>query len=182
MVTELSLKRHPWFSHLLRLQFLILFVAASAATSFSATPAQEAEVTFYSNASVLSGALPYTRHAAFYGAIFDGSNRLAVITHGRFLTLRLAPGRHIFSASFSRKHPAKNSQLILNLSPGKQYYIRADAEYKGVVLVLMKGRLAQVSCQLAHQEAGATKPLQQKRIAPNARAEVLASASMPPCN
>jgi hypothetical protein len=147
-----------------------------------APQAQDAEVTFYSNGSLGALLMPKTKHAAFAGYIFDGENRLFTTWHDRFVTLRLPPGVHMFSASYSHKHPARNSQFSLNLVAGQSYFIRAEAEVKGVVILqFQKGRLDVVSCQTAHHDAGQDKPVQTKHIAPGARSEVVALTSMPPC-
>lgn len=160
---------------------LALLPALSAAQA-SAPETQYAEVTFYSNASILKIELPYSKHAFFYGEIFDGQTKIATMRHGRFLTLHLSPGAHVFSASFSGRHPAKNSQLSLNLVVGQSYFIRAEGEYKNFVYFeLGKGRLDEVSCATAHAEAGDTKPLKEKHIAKSARSETVALTSMPPC-
>lgn len=152
----------------------------SSAAQASALQAQDAEVTFYSNGSLASALiLPTTKHGAFYGAIFDGNERLAILKHEQFFTVRVPSGHHVFSASFRKKHPAKNALLRLDLGPGARYFVRVVAEYG--VIVGSKPRLDEVSCQLAHREGGQDQPINAKDIAPGARSEVVALTSMPPC-
>lgn len=166
---------------------LLSFATLSLLPAFSTAQAnapqpQDAEVTFYSNASVAKAELPYSHHAFFYGVIFDGSTKIATMRHGRFVTFHLSPGPHRLSASYSGRHPAKNSQFPIDLVAGKSYFIRTEGEYKNFVYFeLQKGRLDEVSCATAHAEAGNTKPLKEKHIAKGARSEAVALTSMPPC-
>ncbi len=102
----------------MRLLFFVMSVCIPVAC------AQDAQVTFYSNGSALRGGLPVVNHGAFTGGIFDGDQRLVMLHHRHFFTLHLAVGPHTFSASLSGKHPAANSQLVLDLKPDEQYFIR----------------------------------------------------------
>lgn len=158
------------------------FLPALSHAQASTPQAQDAEVTFYSNGSLRSLLMPDAKHAAFGGYIYDGQTRLFTTWHDRFVTLHFPPGVHVFSASYSHRHPARNSQLSLDLVAGQSYFIRVEAEFKGaIILESQKGRLDVVSCQIAHHDAGQDKPVETKRIAPNARPEVVAVTSMPPC-
>lgn len=159
-----------------------LSLASNVSTAqASATQAQDVEVTFYSNGSLASAIiLPKTRHGAFYGAIFDGNERLAILKHEQFFTVRVPSDHHVFSASFRKKHPAKNALLRTDLSPGARYFVRVVAEY-GVIFG-SKPLLDEVSCQVAHREGGQDQPINAKEIAPSARPEIVALTSMPTCN
>jgi len=139
-------------------------------------------VTFYSNGSLLRQGLPGLKHSSFNGAIFDGERRLAVLRHNRFVTLRLPTGQHLFSASYTGKHPADNSQLTLVLAKGAQYFIRVESESRGVVVVdFPKGLLEVVGCQKAQEEGTQLQPLESKHIAPEMRAHTPSNVSLPSC-
>jgi hypothetical protein len=149
--------------------------------ALSATAASDSEVIFYSQGSLLALAAG-TKHEAFAGYIFDGQERIALLPYRRFLAVRLPAGMHIFSASYSGKSPAKNSQLSLNLVVDKIYFIRADAEGNGLISIYPRGRLDEVSCQEANVEADKIKPVKKKNIPSQARLEIVALTSMPSCH
>jgi len=159
----------------------LLWLATSSLVLMAAAAPQDAEVTFYSNHSVLAAGIPGAKYG-FDGAIFDGQRRIAVIRHGRFLTLHLPLGSHIFSASLSGKHPAANSQLSLELVENGKYFIRAKAESRGVIVIdSPKGQLDQVNCQIAHQEGEGTHPLEEKHVSSEVRTAMATATTMPPC-
>jgi hypothetical protein len=155
---------------------LVLLVALLAFLGLA--KAQDAEITFYSNGSLLMMSAPWTKHALFGGEIYDGTERVASLYPRRFLTLRVTPGSHVFSASYS-KHPAKNSQLAVTVAAGETYFISAEAESRGLGV---KGRLDLVPCQKARDSAGSIRPLEHKYIALTAKSKVVTTTSFPACN
>jgi hypothetical protein len=144
---------------------LFLCLGLSLSTSSPAAP-NDATVTFYSGGSLPQTGLPGSKHGVFaHGAIFDGEQRLAVLRRRKFVTIRFAPGEHIFSASYSGKHPATNSHLSLTLEPEKNYFVRAESESKGIVVVeFQKGRLDSVGCEDAHAELTKADALEKKHV------------------
>jgi hypothetical protein len=146
------------------------------------SPAQTAEVTFFSNGSKLTPNAPHANHAVFDGWLFDGNQPIGFVQPKHFLTLRLSTGPHIFSASFSAKHPAENSKLQIDLAEGGRYFVRVQAEWRGVlVLESRKGRLDVVTCQIAQLEATNAPSSDTKRIMPEMRDKVVSGPSIPPC-
>ncbi len=106
-----------------------------------------ATITFYAGGTL-------AKNAVFTGCIFDGEQMLGCVTHQTFVTVKIAPGQHVFSASLSERHAAKNSQTEMALESGKNYYVRAVTEkdeFKDVI-GRIKGRLEIVSCEVAHNE------------------------------
>ena len=161
---------------------LCFALQASPAFAQTAIPAvPQAQVTFYSNGNFWTSGLPGAKSGIFAGALFDENQPLAYIRRNRFVTFHLAAGAHVFSASFSN-HPARNSQMSLDLAANGSYFIRAVAESRGVVVVdFTKGRLDSVTCQVAHQEAEKALPLEAKHIPQAAIANVDSILSMPSC-
>jgi hypothetical protein len=148
--------------------------------------AQDAQVTFYSNGSLANEMLPATDHGLFQGWLYRDQERLGEISYHMFVTLRMAPGGYVFSASFSGKHPAQNSQLALTLEANHSYFMRIETEKPAKTLLipggpLRKGRLDPVTCQVAHQEAETMTPLEAKHLSAAARASLVQTASFPAC-
>lgn len=142
---------------------------------------QDAHVTFYSTGSLLAEFSPVTK-MAFYGGIFDGEQYLGSFGRHHFMTMSLPPGEHIFSASVSR-HPAKNSQLHLNLEPGKSYFVRAT-EVNVVVAPFSfpRGIIEERICSQAHEEAKDFKPTKTKWIAKQMKTSQVQPPQFPPCD
>jgi hypothetical protein len=154
---------------------------------FSAN-AQEATVTFYTNGSVLATATPGNKHGIFAGSIFDGDLALFRFQgHGfeknqdRFVTVTLPPGPHNFAASYS-KDASHDTHVTLVLEAGSHYFLRANAEAKGIVIIGSEtGILNEVDCNIAHQEIGKGKALVPRRVAPSVQATTSSSEPLPSC-
>lgn len=158
----------------------ILLTAILIIPAYAAAVPQDAEITFYSNGSVLSASTPHANHAEFIGVLFDNNQRIGLVQPRHFLTLHLAPGPHVFSASYS-KHAAKNSQLALELTEGGRNFVRVQAEYRGIFLIETdKGRLDLVDCKTALQEAAKETPTDLKRIQAGLRDKIV-SGTLQPC-
>lgn len=149
--------------------------------------AQEALVTFYTHGTSLSG-MPGTKHGVFFGGIYDGDQAIVyfhegfVVKNDRFVTFHLPAGDHDFSASYS-KRPAKEHHIRVALEPGHHYFFRASSESSGVIVVESeKGRLDQVSCQTAQDEAHSLKPLNPKHQTPILLSSRSRQADFPKCN
>jgi hypothetical protein len=166
-------------------EIFILGVLIGASSSIKAF-AQNATVTFYTHASKLYG-YPGAKHGLFYGRIYDGDHLLFSFRDGffvknnRFITLKLPGGPHTFAASYG-KDPSKSSQFPIVLETGKSYFVRAQSESKGILIVeVEQGRLDQVTCQAAHQDSDKAKVLSDKTVSPNFAASLVPTQSMPPC-
>lgn len=164
------------------MKVLTILLTAMLIFPASATAPKDAEITFYSNGSVLASNTPYANHAAFLGWLFDDNQRIALIQPKHYVTLHVSPGPHVFSASFS-KHPAKNSQLSLDLTEGGKYFVRVQAEWRGIlVLETRKGRLDLVDCQIALQETAKATPTDPERILAELRDRIVSgTTSLPTC-
>ena len=147
--------------------------AAAPAKNTANQENSQATVTFYSGGSILRGILPFTHSDVFYGCIFEQNMKLACITWRRYAVVTLAPGMHVFSASLSQKHGAKNSQTPLLLEAGKIYFLRAkdkhvkfDVVPVPIVMGLVvpttlhpdRGFLDVVSCDVAAKETADFAP------------------------
>jgi hypothetical protein len=143
----------------------------------------DAFVTFYSEGSVMKSGVPGTKHNFFMGVIFDGQQSLGNLRLHRFMTIRFPAGQHVFSASSSGKHPAENSQLTLNLEGGKNYFIRAESEPRGIYLVYSdKGKLDVVTCEAAHAELQKATAVEEKYVPKDVRDRLVQDKSLPECH
>ncbi|MBB5338150.1 hypothetical protein [Tunturiibacter gelidoferens] len=150
--------------------------------------AQSTQVTFYVHGSRLKSGVPGTNTGIFYGSIYDGTQRLFPFHQGfsfakndRFATLNIPPGLHDFAAWYG-SHPTSGHHLAITLEPGKQYFFRAQSESRGIVEIEIEhGRLDQVTCQIAHEEAPNAKPIEIKHPSPNFISMHVPLQSMPSC-
>jgi hypothetical protein len=179
--------RHPIFSRFSRkgvLSFALAVLASISSDGF----AQNAQVTFYVHGSRLKTGLPGTNTGIFYGAIYDGTQQLfpfhqvfTTLKNDRFATLNVPPGPHDFAAWYGN-HPTSGHHLVVTIEPGKQYFFRAQSESRGIIEVEVEhGRLDQVTCQIAHQEAPNAKPVEVRHPSATFTSMRALLQSMPPC-
>lgn len=173
---------------LLSKQFATIFLAFVFLSPLPYLSAQDSLVTFYTHGSRIKGGLPGTKDGIFYGAIYDGNQRLfsffegVMVKNNRFVTLRIPTGAHDFFASYS-KHPSTDRHIPISLESGKSYFFRAQSESSGVVVFeVEKGRLDQVSCQTAQAEAAEAKPLEPKHQTQALTTLRVIQASIPSCD
>jgi hypothetical protein len=158
--------------------YLLLSTAASA---------QDAVVTFYSHGSRATSGVPGTKNGVYWGSVFDGDERLLTFKDGfffknnRFTVLRLPPGTHTFSASYN-SHPSKDHSFSIDLKAGENYFIRAQSESSGVIVVDVEhGRLDQVTCKVALDETAKAKPLSAKAISSKVAGNIVQQSAIPSC-
>jgi hypothetical protein len=178
--------RSRWF---IKSRAAFIAILATSCTSgpvrSQSLPAQAAPpqvlVTIYSEGPLWGGGFPRAKHNPFLGAIYEDDHLLVYLHPHRFITSSLPAGSHTFSASTSR-HSAKNSQTTVTLSPGEHLYLRSQMEttYMGV-LIMEKGRVDQVSCTDATQEASKTKPLEPKHIPVSKQPLFVPEGAFPAC-
>jgi hypothetical protein len=158
---------------------LVFCLLALSGSSAAAT--NDAFVTFYNKGSLMKAAasMPGTKHNFFMGVIFDGQQNLGFLRLHRFMTMRFPAGEHVFSASESQKHPAENSRLVLNLEPGKNYFIAAEDE---AGILTNKGRLEVVSCEVAHTDLQKTIAIEEKHVPKDVRDRLVQDKSLPECH
>jgi len=146
--------------------------------------AQKATITFYtpgnSVKNVSAGLLPKSRQP-FTGWLFDGPQRLAHVSPGRFITLHLDPGAHAFTVPWHSRKPGKD-QLLINVEPGGQYCVRLYAlmtNFEVIPYERLNSQIEEVPCQQAQREAGHMKPIQIKRVETAVRAELDPATTFP---
>jgi hypothetical protein len=156
--------------------------------STSAVAAQDAVVTFYSHGSFMTSGAPGSKHGIYYGAIYDGDKMLVsfregfVVKNNRFATFKLSAGVHSFSASYT-KHPSKDHTLQIELTAGQPYFIRAQSESSGILIVEVEhGRLDQIACDVAQKETENAKPLITKAISPTMIGNLIEPQLIPSCH
>jgi hypothetical protein len=147
--------------------------------------AQTGTVTFYSAGfpvkDVLKTVVVPVGTEPFGGWLFDGQKRLAHARGSRFITFHLTPGPHSFSATYRSSKPGSATALI-DIQADHHYCVRLSTKYVNYYIAglgSVAGKIEQVPCQQAFQEAGTTKPLEAKRVEPTAQPEWDTSASFP---
>ena len=155
----------------------LLRVALIAMLSISSCLAQTGTVTFYtpgnSVKSVSAGLLPRSQQP-FTGWLFDGTQRLAHVSPGRFMTFHLDPGAHTFTVPWHSTKPGKD-QLLINVKGGGQYCVRLYAimtNFELIPLERLNSQIEEVPCQQAQREAAHMKPIEIKRVDPSVRIEL----------
>ena len=164
---------------------LIIVVIFSAALSLSA---QQATLTIYTRRGAVANAKQTATlgmapgEYPYMGSIFDGETRLGYFTSGRFLTVRLDPGKHTFYASDHQNKNTPKAELTLDIKPGGQYVIRASMTHKGALfLQSFQYSLGQVSCEDARKEADTLKPIEIKKVDKEERNSLVRLAYFPTC-
>jgi hypothetical protein len=152
----------------------LLRVALFATLSVASCLAQTGTVTFYSRGiSAKSEAavfLPKSEQP-FGGWLFDGSQRLAQVRHGRFVTFHLNPGAHSFTV-LGPPGPGKKP-LVINVKDGGQYCVRLFAKMINLgVYGRWDSQIEEVPCQQAQRDAAHLKPIEIKQVDPAVRAEL----------
>lgn len=140
-------------------------------------------VTFYSHGNRWTTDLPGSNHGIFFGRVFSGESALFSFREGfapknnLVISFHFPPGEYAFSAAYGKHAPKKRIHLTLN--PGDRYFVRAQAESRGVVEIeFNSGRLDQVSCATASDETKSARQLAEKKIAKQFAASVV-SAQIP---
>ena len=159
----------------------LLLMGMFTLTVSSGEPA-DALVTFYSNGSLWSVDAPVAKHAAFIGALYDGKERIGFVAPKHFVTLRLPPGKHTFSASYSVRRPDDRSQVELDLAEGGRYFMRVQETHVQILYAgTGKNLLNLVDCQTAQDEAGKFSPTREKGITAKLRGQIAPGATIPSC-
>jgi hypothetical protein len=161
----------------------LLFFCLFAFSTWSTASTNDAFVTFYTDGSLVTYGVPGSKHGYFAGVVFDGQQSLGYLRRHRFMTLRFPAGEHVFSGSYSGKHPAENSQLSLKLEEGKSYFIRAESESRGIYIVdSEKGRLEVVTCEAAHADLQKSTAVEEKHVPKDIRDRLVQDKSLPECH
>jgi hypothetical protein len=165
----------------------LVFLAAT----FLALPsaAQTGTVTFYSYApsvkQQLKAVATRVGTGAFTGWLYDGDKRIAHASRGRFMTFQLASGGHDFSVSYKSDRPSDTS-LHLDIEPDAHYCVRLSAKVvaldPGAVVGIVSGKIEQIACSKAVQEAGGYRRIELKRVDSAFQVELDASLTFPQVN
>jgi hypothetical protein len=151
---------------------------AACATTAQPTP-NTATVIFYTHGKRLETGIPGTKNGVFWGKLYEGKNALLNFRQGfpaennLIVAIAFEPGPHTFSAGYPTM-PTKHGQVSLTLEPNKTYFVRAESESEGIVLVeFEKGRLDQVACETARTETQKATLLSSKKLVPNRRGTIV---------
>jgi hypothetical protein len=148
--------------------------------------AQTGTVTFYSYALTpkqqVKAAVVPVGTSPFTGWLYDGDQRMAHASRGRFITFQFAAGGHDFATSYKSNRPGKHS-LHLEIESSGHYCVRLSAKYvslmPGSLIAVVDSKIEQISCQEAVQEAGNYKRIDLKRVEPAVRAGLDTSPTFP---
>lgn len=171
---------------MMKVGWWFLLVALPALTQDKSMPpanpvGDAALVTFYSTGSFWKSAAPGYKYGAFAGLIFDGSQQLAHIRPGRFVTFSLPPGPHVFTTNFwVFATPKGGAHLDLNLVANHHYFLGTYFETTPL-LVISSPAIEEVECQDAQKNATKAEPLARNHIKENVRYTTVAESSFPPC-
>jgi hypothetical protein len=145
-------------------------------TSAPPPPVPTALVTFYSSGSFWS----MGKHGKFMGQIFDGSNRLASLTAGHFVTFQLPAGKHIFGANtWLSPVQTGGGHLALDLIAGQHYYLAAYLDNRGVLVPLF--RLEQHACDRVNKETTRLTPINPSDLHRYGQDHAVMESSFPMC-
>lgn len=120
------------------------------------------------------------KHGKFIGQILDGSDRLAYLTPGHFVTFQLAAGKHVLVAnSWLNPSQAGGGHLELTLVAGQHYYVAAYLDNRGVFVPLF--RLEQHQCDQVQKETAKLKPLNSDDLHKYGQGHAVIESSFPIC-
>jgi len=162
----------------------LLRVALVATLSAASCFAQTGTVTFYtpgnSVKSASAGVLPKS-HQPFTGWLFDGTQQLAHVSPGRFITVHLNPGAHSFTVPWHSTRPGKEP-LVINVEDGGQYCVllyTVMTNFELIPFERLNSQIEEVPCQQAQREAANMKAIDIKRVDPAVRGELDPAATFP---
>ena len=146
--------------------------------------AQTGTVTFYTPGntvkSVAASLLPRSQQP-FTGWLFDGTQRLAHVSPGRFMTFHIDQGEHTFTVPWRPTKPGKD-HILINVESGGQYCVRLYAimtNFEVIPYERSNSQIEEVPCQQAQREAAHMKPIEIKRVDPAVRAELDPATNFP---
>jgi len=164
--------------------FSILFLS-----SVMLSHAQASTITFYAPGSMWKGlgaqeiTVGTYNRVTFAGSVFDGDERMGWLRHGHFVSFQVTPGHHIFSASYSSKHPANNATLPLDVEAGKNYFVGLRGKRYGALFVAyFAGIIEEKSCSEAFSEASGFEAAPSKWAAKEWRAKLINQPYFPKCD
>lgn len=116
------------------------------------------------------------------GMLFDGHRKIALLTPGTFVTLRLVAGTHRLNGNKAAIDPADHDTLRLDVASGSHPFVRLTTTSAGAwVVQVIKAHLALATCDEARKEAATTKPLPTRLVQKDARSLLVPSAGLPVC-
>jgi len=156
----------------------LCFLAAlpSASQNTHGSPS-DALVTFYSNRITTLGGLPGHRWGAFKGRLFDSGDQLTFIEPAHFVTFRVVPGMHLFTAnSWVSKHSDQGAHITMQIQAGHRYFIETGTFATGPIF-----GIRDVSCQFAQSEGANLKPLESAHVRPAGKQIAVQETAFPGC-
>jgi hypothetical protein len=105
-------------------------------------------------------------HIPLRGKLFDGDRRVADFTPGRFLTLNVPAGVHVFSVGL--RHPQSDASLSLVVKAGERSCVRLTEKYLNLIVIptgFVTGFVEEVNCNDAKKETEGSKAIETKHVA-----------------
>jgi hypothetical protein len=148
---------------------------SSAAPQDISDSTPEAYVTFYSNHITILGGTPGHRWGAFKGRLFDGVDQLAFMEPAHFITFKISPGTHVFTAnSWMNKHSEHGAHMTIDIRPGRRYFIETGS-FPGDF------GIRNVNCQFAQSESHNIKSLEPAHFRSAGKTIAVIETSFPAC-
>ena len=150
----------------------------SAASQTANDSPSEAMVTFYSNRITMLGGTSGHRWGAFKGRLFDGVDQLAFMEPAHFITFRVSPGVHVFTAnSWMNKHSDRGAHITIDVHSGRRYFIETGS-FPGAPVFGIRD----VDCQSAQSDGADLKALEPVHFRPAGKSTAVLETSFPPCS
>jgi hypothetical protein len=154
--------------------FLLAFPAASQDMHPSSS---DSFVTFYSNHITVLGGIPGHRWGAFKGRLFNGVDQLAFMEPAHFITFRIEPGIHVFTAnSWINRNADHGAHITMNIQAGHWYFLET-----GSFATEPAFGIREVSCQFAQGEGADLKRLEPAHIRQTGQQLTVPETTFPPC-
>ena len=114
--------------------------------------------------------------------LFDGKQKLAYITPGRFVSIQLPAGKHVLTASREFNYPDGKAPVELSVERGGHYFYRMRTTRKMTPLgQRLTARLEAVSCEVSRDEAASHKAISIDRVEKDKRSSLVDKDSFPNC-
>jgi hypothetical protein len=142
--------------------FTFIVLCASAFTQEAAIV-----VVYSSGSSPVTGAFGSIggKKTAFQGWAYMDGKKIGLLTHDRFIALRLPPGNYSFGSTNGWTGGIKGEVASITVEPGKRYFIRAQQSLTGLgAWSKVNPKFSEVKCEDAQKEGAKSEPVKPKRL------------------
>lgn len=160
--------------------FLAISIQSAPAQQVESPSAEKATVVFFTPGGHWRGTVSQLKTPLYgkadipsMGTVFDGQDRIATLSHSRYLVLQLAPGHHHFSANLNKKKPSAKETLDLDLRAGEVSFVAVTTtlmNYAAGIVATLTSHIESASCdefrsemEKTHLEPALAKHIEEKR-------------------